>query len=52
MNILNKDSIENSLCCSKDCESKITNINEINIMLNNNFQEAQNISMSFFSKGK
>ena len=49
MNILNKDSIENSLCCSKDCKSKITNINEINIMLNNNFQEAQNFFMSFFS---
>ena len=49
MNILNKDSIENSLCCCKNCKSKITNINGINIMLNNNFQEAQNFSMSFFS---
>lgn len=49
MNILNKDSIENSLCCSKDCESKITNINEINIMLNNNFQEAVDFSISYSS---
>ena len=49
MNILNKDSIENSLCCCKNCKSKITNINEINIMLNNNFQEAVDFSISYSS---